>query len=397
MFRGLRGIVFALLCLVAFMVPWEELLALPGLRTGIFAVSGVALGASLVAVVHTSTVRPVPVGLVALAAFVIWTFASVLWTLDNDSTTSHIMSYVSLLVLTWMIWEFVDSMSKYRLIVASYVLGCCVSLLALFSNYLQGRTVLGSDTDRFTGAGMNPNNLSLLLVIGLLFAVYLSLSTRSPGSAVYWYFVPVASVAVLLTGSRSGTIALAFAVTMIFVMTGFRSRKSVAVAFVVVGVTGVLITTYIPDSLLDRVTEGTSAGTLQLRQMIWRAGLDSWQQTPLTGVGTGSFEAALEGNGYLPRVAHNTFVQILVENGLVGALIMMVAWIIIVGSVARFPRQERLLWTGVMGVWILASITTSLELFKATWLVYALIVSRSGLRAPAPFAETASPVLARLP
>jgi O-antigen ligase len=266
----------------------------------------------------------------------------------------------------------VDSRQQLMWLLRSYLIGCCVSIALLFVSYVMGLTI--SNSGRYTGGGMNANNLALLLDIGIIIAAYLATSHTSQLKITYYLFILPAALGILLTGSRAGTIGLVASLTIAFIISWSVSWKSVLLVVLTVGFAAWLIPSIVPSTLLERVTEGTTAHTFVERQVQWNAGLQSWREVPITGVGAGAFIAAVTAKGYPALVAHNTFVQILVDNGIVGMTLMVVIWGLLARLAWCLPPRERFLWLGVGGVWIVVAMSTSLEYFKITWFLYAWIM-----------------------
>jgi O-antigen ligase len=374
MFPNLRRVVFALLCVVSFLVPWEELFRVPGLATLIFLVSAAALAISLAAITSFPYIKRIPSMLGLMAAFIFWCFCSLIWSADSQATIGKVTTYLSLLVMIWMMWEFVESINDIFKLLDSYLLGCLVTIAALFVNYLHSNSILSIEYTRFTAGRINPNELALLLDIGIVIAVYLALTKESKLTTAYWAFVFPAVLGTLLTGSRAGAMGLVVALGMGFAISWSRSWKYVLLFVLTIGCAAWLVSTVVPHALLQRVTEGTQARTLIVREVQWAAGLDAWRDVPITGVGAGAFIAAVTARGGRALVAHNTFIQILVDNGIVGMVLMLAVWVILAREVWRLPRRERLFSLGTALVWLVVATTGSLETLKITWLVYAWIL-----------------------
>lgn len=374
MLLSLGRAVFALLCVVTFLVPWEELLRIPGFTTGIFLISAAALGLSALAAIFRSAVRKIPLVMLVLGVFVYWSGLSLLWSADQSGTMGMVRTYLSLLILVWMIWEFVDS--RYRLLglLNSYFAGCCVTIALLFASYFGGRDAGLLDSTRYTGGGLNQNSFALIMDVGIVVAAYLATSSLTRRKYAYWAFMVPACLSVLLTGSRTGAIGLAVAIGTALLLSWSRSGKSVLLLLILLGCAAWYVPSVVPSSLLQRVAEGTGTQTFVIRETQWRLGLQMWQEAPITGVGAGAFIAAAAAHGGRPMVAHNTFVQILVDTGSVGMLVMLSFWFLLVRRAWGFPRRERYLWLGAAIVWSIAAMTLSLEYYKITWLLYAWII-----------------------
>jgi O-antigen ligase len=367
----LRGVVFVLLCAVTFMVPWEELLAIPGLRTGIFLVSAVALAVSAADVLVRFRIKRLNLTLLVLAAFIYWCFISLLWSPDYSATVTRLTTYVSLLLITWMIWEYADTPHKIAWLLRSYVLGCVVTLSLLLYSYVAGLNALSSDATRYTGGGLDQNGFALLIDIGIVVAAYLSTVTLSRSKYLCSLFILPASLSVLLTGSRAGAVGLVAALCIAFVISWSVNWKSVLIFGIAVFLLVWLVPRIVPEALISRIAEGTGSSTFIARENQWKLGLQLWSQVPFQGVGANAFPAAARAVGGIARVAHNAFVQILVDNGIIGAILMLIVWFLLARHAWRLPRRERFLCFGVGVVWAILALSLSLEYYKITWLVYA--------------------------
>lgn len=378
---SMREVTFGLLCLSTFFVPWEELLTIPGFVTGTFFASSLALGTAIISILLRGRTAMPPSPLLFLGLFALWSFISLLWTVDAQQTQKMIMTYVSLTLFAWMLCEFVDSKAKLHALLRSYLAGCCVAIVMLLEAYIVGRQTLVDDTARYTGGGLNPNTYALIISIGIIIAAYMGTVSRSRWRTVYWVFVIPAAVSVLLTGSRAGAVGLIAALITAFAVTWSGNARAALLLVLALASVVWLIPNVIPAGLLERVTEGTQAGTFAIRVDQWRIGLEVWNGSPLIGVGAGGFVTAAVERGGRGLVAHNTFVQVLTDNGAVGMALFLVAWLLLLRQAWTLPRRERMLWLGAAIVWGISAVTTSLEYFKITWLLYAWIMVEHTVRA----------------
>ncbi len=77
-----------------------------------------------------------------------------------------------------------------------------------------------------------------------------------------------------------------------------------------------------PDGLDQDASVGDAS--VSYRLFLWGAMIPEWAQSPIVGRGTGSFAVLFERQGnQLREVAHNDYVSILVENGLLGLFLYL--------------------------------------------------------------------------
>ena len=114
-----------------------------------------------------------------------------------------------------------------------------------------------------------------------------------------------------------------------------------------------------------------------IREDLSVRGLETWQTNPIFGVGSGSYIAAsiLAGGG--TNVAHNTFISVLVENGLVGLGIFLSIGVMLLWLIWHMPARQRLLWITVLASLLPAWLAGSMEYQKNTWLIFALIITQA--------------------
>jgi O-antigen ligase len=121
---------------------------------------------------------------------------------------------------------------------------------------------------------------------------------------------------------------------------------------------------------------------------VWKTGLTILAYRPLTGVGAGNFGMAL-GNyrrdeGELPKwqAAHSSFVQVLVELGVVGGTL----WVLLLASTAGTfwrlrirddPQDEVAIWSGALFMGFVAQVISSLFLSMGYSVYFTLFVAIS--------------------
>jgi O-antigen ligase len=79
------------------------------------------------------------------------------------------------------------------------------------------------------------------------------------------------------------------------------------------------------------------------------------------------------------KVAHNSFISVLVEVGLVGFVIFGIILMIAFFTAWKLPRWDSFFWLTVLMVWTIGASTLTWEFRKTTWLFLSLIIANSAL------------------
>lgn len=394
----MANIAYASLLLFIFAIPWEQVIVIPGLGTAtrVFGLLAVPLG--LLAIVGTGRHRfPWPLAL--LAAFVALAALSLLWTHDVEGGFSVLQTYVQLLVMTWLALQLIDSEPKLHGAFLAYILGGYVAAGHALYAYMTG---FYESYLRYVAEGMGPNNVALNLAVAIAMAGYLGICRRGWWRLIALGFIPLGIYGVLLTASRAGFLAMLIAVSLPFLL--MLRPRHFAKAFVlgsaglVVG--AMLLVHYVPESSWARISTIDTAiteGSLNGRLVIWSAGLEMINEAPILGVGISSYDDMTQRLVGWRKLAHNGFLSIAAQFGVVGLLLVLAAWTLVVRNILSMPAQERLAWYVILGVLLMAVMSTNWEAHKMTWLLFVMALVHARYTRPRPRprpATAAAPELA---
>jgi O-antigen ligase len=208
----------------------------------------------------------------------------------------------------------------------------------LFVGAPSGVTVRNHILPRIAASLEGPNQFAgwLNLIVPILFARMLVHRDAWLVAAT-----TLASIATLLTLSRSGIVAGLIGFALVIIVTrppkriGVRLATTGAViAAIVVGI-GLLIGIEARFFSLAEVSQPDHLGT---RSILWSSAIELWKTSPLTGIGAGNYELDLGMVGH-PDVqthANSIYLQFLAETGLVGLAAVL---FLICGSVATLARS----------------------------------------------------------
>ena len=379
----MTSVAYAGLWLFIFAVPWERLVVVPGLSVVSRGTGGLALGLTLLAIVISGRARRWRVFHTAAFLFVIWTGFAV-WMLRMPTIPLKYYTFVQLFLVLWMIWELTPSQKRLRGLLTAYILGCCVPAVATILLYVREGGVL----KRFSAGGADANSLGMTLALGVPIAWYLSLTCQRPLLRwLYRGYLPLALFAIALTGSRGAMIALMVSLLVIPLTTSLSPGRLVA-AIALLALSGALVVAYVPDKVIARLgTTGSSVESLSFggRFTLWRAGAHAFAYKPMMGYGVGGFVRAVTPQlGANALVAHNSFLSVLVEEGIVGLLFYTTMLFSVFVSVLRFPRLERRFALVLFATLITAMLPLTWEDQKAVWFIMAVLIAMSSLQQGGP-------------
>ncbi len=338
-------------CLVVAMAPW-----LTGGREPVAAVvTGAALLLGALLVWRQSAVRRSGGGSLGWAwlGLMAWGGLSLVWTANRFSTAVWLMSWLMAGVAFWLAGVVAGDPRGRRWLIAGYVGSAAVFCLVAIGMYV------ASSYDRLTGTFYWANPAAAYLIPALVLSwegVRTGLGRRK------WAWAALSGLflcSFLLTDSR-GALAVVIVLAIFFGFLNKISRRSwVYYLFVVIVGIGLSIglaqvsgrivqhsAKVVPGSRLAEVVKGESvSGGDRLRYLA--SGFEIWFDHPVLGTGAGTYGDVHP--RYQQRVvsasdnAHNVYVQVLAELGLVGAglLAWVVVWLLagVVRAVVHDSRQ----------------------------------------------------------
>lgn len=383
----MRNLAFSLSLFVIFMIPWEDVVTLPGIGTGVKFVGLLVALFWVATVMATGQLRkPHPFHLMAFL-YVAWNALSILWSGNPNQTLSQIITFVQLFGLSFILWDLYTTREKVLLGLAMYLLGAYVVLGDTLINYLAGTTFY---YERFSASGTNPDDLGGILALGVPIAWFLAGSLNT-GKASFWLktlsypYIPVALMGIALSGTRTALIATVPGLLFGLASLTRLQRWVRIVIFLILLTAGYFLLPFVPLASLQRLsTTGSelASGNLNGRIAIWRQGLISFNKHPLLGVGSNMYRSVNTAGKVLGKVAHNSFISILVEVGLIGLALFGLMLLIVIIQAWSQSKWRTSFWLAMLVTWAIGASTLTWENRKHTWLFLSLVVVNANLAKP---------------
>ena len=384
-----KAIVIGLMLVVAFAAlahgvvePWSVFIfeLMSAVLMLIWTIKAVADKHLILAIPHTCWPLAVLI-LFGLAQTIIWSGATVgsdpggarhSLSFDIDSTRGTVMVLCSLLALSVLAANFLTNASRLLALTKFLILfGAAIGVFGLVQHFSEISSVYLLRPTRVAPFGpfFNRDHFAgyMELFIALPIALIVTRYAQGEMQFIYGIAAMFMGVAAVFTLSRGGMISILAEMIFITAM-GYRhykkttaadqpgnSRLVTGIAAVVVVLAAIVIgVIWIgPEPVINRIATGNPDGSAQsntqsfynVRGVIWE---DTWRMirhNPLTGVGLGAYETAYpiyaRDNGVqgVTTAAHNDYLQVLADAGVIGAAIALWFLIVLFRGIARGVRS----------------------------------------------------------
>jgi hypothetical protein len=273
---------------------------------------------------------------IGLIMFLVWILIQSTWALDQAFHSEFVALIFKYILLIVMMYICIDSEKHMRYFLWAHVTGCFYLGWIAFTSYGGGRF------EGFGGPGIGDANTGgFQIVTGILTGAALFISGRKWDRIALFGLMPIIVNGLITTISRSGFLAAAVGGLVFNFFAPKKSRKLVRIVSVLGLVLFGLLTNDVYWTRMESLkqageqVEGVDTGTSRL--VIINAQWQMFQKWPM-GCGhrcTATLSSQYMEDRYLTgppgnrsRSSHNTFMSMLVEQGVLGALfyVSMVLW-----------------------------------------------------------------------
>lgn len=278
----------------------------------------------------------------------IWIFASS--NFDTRSDLVKIWSYVALVIA------------------AGSVIAFLANIVGINSQFMYSAT-------RIKGTFENPNTFALYLLVSLGIQMFTMINRPTTKLLL---FSSIITAAIALANSRAGQISFVAMMAFVILVSFFSYKKRLrikSIFFLILPIVyfglvpGILsflnlLKNFINPSMLSSWSPSTEQNTVSiqpsyglqpndglpqispfpqsttqalndlalqrepiegdLRFLLWKAAIKLWQSSPLNGVGLGNFPTESKAYTGVNYVAHNSFLSLLAETGLIGLIFFLI-------------------------------------------------------------------------
>lgn len=282
------------------------------------------------------------------------------------------LSLIQMLLLVWISFN----LFKHPEICKGALLALIASCTILSIFMVTGISTVDSGQGRSTLFGDHVNTLAAMLALALVALVgmtYGRIKVERKLVIIAWMLFPLIGTALIMTGSRGSLLGLVLGIALLVTRDGEWSGKlriGVVIVLAIGFLVGVALTDDTMRARLDRsFYQGDTAGRDQILDRAWSMFLEE----PLLGWGPVRFRVELGSRvGWVERDAHNLYISVLIESGLLGAipffaglvLAVKAAWKARVGGEGASP-------IAILGCLLIINLSSTWHNRKLFWLILA--------------------------
>ena len=304
--------------------------------------------------------------IILVFALTLYTLMQLLFTEYNSDVISSFITFLMYSIIIFLIIQIDFNEKEKRMFIVSLCLMSlfCIILTFIFPYYYEGRlTIKFFDMRR-----EDPNQFAGYLIPGLLFFFDRILNNKK-GKIINSFFTILILYFLLLTGSRGALLAAIMGMSTIFIfdknskLMSIKTLKKIFILFFL-GICVILIFKFLPSFLNERFNISymlADGGTGRIE--IWDFFISLFNKSSLFyklfGYGSGCLSSLYY------RIAHNTWIEVLIGSGFFGLIIFLKLMINIFKNLLKINNNLLMgLFFSILGL----TMTLSLLAYKPLWI-----------------------------
>lgn len=306
-----------------------------------------------------------------------WHIIALVWSPDQVWGWEVVNKFTQLVLFSIVYSYIINDAYKLRWAYLAYVAGAIVAFGIIFSNFLNG--VFGPYYGRYTVPNIETDSMAIILSLAIPMAVWLYTQyKRTIPKLLCLACVPVIFYGIFLTGTRTG---LATGMVGLLYLAFTQRKASFSLKLIYLGVLIALMSAVIslaPKASVERIFsigKAIETGDLNSREIIWQFSLESWEDQPMIGGGTGSLYHNLNRYHVEFHSAHNSYVHLLAEHGLIGLAIYFLMFGSLLYYIFQCPVETRFFLLALFTTVAVSQLALHSHKVKEVWFVWSVIAA----------------------
>ena len=316
------------------MIPFDNMLNISGAGTLTKLLGILSIAFIVVYAFRRKGLTAPPFTLYVWLAFLLWLLVSMFWTVDVNNGLTDVQSMASLIIMYAVLSVAPVEFRDLRAICVCIVLGGIASTFyGIYLLHDQPLLAAGSDPGRLMikvdNRTIDANHFANAMLTPIALCLVAVLNSRRARTIV----VALLALGLLLTGQLMSQSREALLATVVILLITIAFSKRRILGLTIAGAAVALSPIFFPQ-MGQRLTDALATGGAG-RTSIWQVVFAAFQQHPFFGWGAGGSVEAYD-RGFLKifqsynagwgRPPHNTVLQTAVELGVIGLVLILVAY-----------------------------------------------------------------------
>lgn len=319
-----------------------------------------------------------PTFLVYAYFLLILSFISVAWSINIPQSINNTIRLLSVILLITATWHIYNTTEKVLIGIQTLVFGGYIALFGTYYVYIQNITDLYF---RHAAFGYMVNRMGGILALMIPAALILVKYEGYGNRYLNWFnllYVPLGVIGVLITGSRAAFVALlpTSLLVLYYMKDGIDVKSTIYITVFpsLIAALGILLNIFSADRIayLLSISNAVMSGDIGPRGEIWVAGLRALPEAFFFGHGSGTYRYVVEPYLGGQVSAHNSFMTIVVELGIIGLFIYLLLFVTAVRAALRTNNSG--VWITFLAVWIILSMTNTWQLSALAWIMFIFLI-----------------------
>jgi len=321
-----------------------------------------------------------------LTLFSLWAIISTLWAKKPGLSILYLFLWSSAFLYFVIGFYYLEKKSEFKIFIISWLIfigfNIVIPIIQKIWGSIPGLNLWAISESkvyywpsRVRGLFTHANSLSatLTLTITLILGVNFS-NILKPKFKKFLYLIAILSgVTIIISLSRTGYISLLLSIALFILYRAYAQRKLnklflyIFLIFLSVIFMIFLSKLFLPSVYL-RITSifwGQKDISIATRLIFWKDAIEIFFHRPLTGIGLGQFAFTKHTQAHLH--AHNVYLNVLAELGILGLIFLMV----FLGNIFKFlfkltkedKKDTRWLWVSLLIGWIIICFQFTFDYF----------------------------------
>jgi O-antigen ligase len=267
---------------------------------------------------------------------------SALWALNPENTKTFTADAIKEVAAFVGIVSIMTAPNRLRAAMLTAVLCSMIPAQGTVERYQNGIDLVEGYRGNWLGHMANPNQLAMIMAVTMPWALFLWTKSKGLWRHILLVAAGLEVSAIVATHSRGGALGLMAAMLAFALLSQNKAR-----AMLLVVLSAIALVVFAPRSFWERT------GTIETYQLdasamgrikAWETGFKALRDHPILGVGANNYH--LSWNVYTPRnirehayTAHNMWMQVFVELGLVGMTAFATMFVLILWGLWKARRN----------------------------------------------------------